>query len=68
MAFRFLILAFTELFTGTGDYSDAGRAPHPALPALGPWFLLLVPVVGGLLYGPLVHRFAPRPAATASPR
>ncbi len=58
VAFRFLILTFTELFTGTADYSDAGRAPHPALPALGPWFLLLVPVLGGLAYGPLVHRFA----------
>ena len=59
VAFRYLILAFTLLFTGTADYSDAGRAPHPALPALGPWFLLLVPVVGGLIYGPLVYRFAP---------
>lgn len=58
VAFRFLILGFTELFTGTPDYSDAGGAPHSWLPALGPWFLLLVPVVGGLLYGPLVHRFA----------
>ena len=58
VVFRYLILGFTELFTGTADYSDAGRAPHPLLPALGPWFLLLTPIVGGLLYGPLVHRFA----------
>jgi len=28
------------------------------LPGLGFWFLLLIPVVGGLLYGPLVQRFA----------
>jgi chloride channel protein, CIC family len=60
VVFRYLILGFTELFTGRADYSDAGRAAHPLLPALGPWFLLLAPVVGGLLYGPLVHRFAPQ--------
>jgi CIC family chloride channel protein len=60
VVFRYLILGFTELFTGRSDYSDAGRAAHPLLPALGPWFLLLTPVVGGLLYGPLVHRFAPQ--------
>jgi CIC family chloride channel protein len=60
VVFRYLILGFTELFTGRADYSDAGRAAHPLLPSLGPWFLLLAPVVGGLLYGPLVHRFAPQ--------
>ncbi len=59
VVFRYLILGFTELFTGTADYSDAGRVANPHLPGLGIWFLVLVPVVGGLLYGPLVHRFAP---------
>ncbi|MEV0271468.1 chloride channel protein [Hamadaea sp. NPDC050747] len=28
------------------------------MPALGRWFLLLTPVAAGLLYGPLIHRFA----------
>ena len=28
------------------------------LPWLGIWFLFIVPVVGGLLYGPLIQRFA----------
>jgi CIC family chloride channel protein len=59
VAFRYLILGVTELVTGRGDYSDAGRVASLHLPALGPWFLLLAPVVGGLVYGPLVHRFAP---------
>ncbi|MFE0631156.1 chloride channel protein [Streptomyces sp. NPDC058864] len=58
IAFRWLIQAFTRLFSGHQDYSAAGRAAHPNLPWLGPWFVLLAPVVGGLLYGPLVQRFA----------
>ena len=58
VAFRWLITAATHFFTGTGDYSDAGHAAHPWLPWLGPFFVVIVPVVGGLIYGPLVHRFA----------
>ncbi|MBW0105561.1 chloride channel protein [Pseudonocardia sp. KRD291] len=59
VVFRFLIFGITELVTGRTDFSDAGRVASTHLPALGPWFLLLAPVVGGLVYGPLVHRFAP---------
>lgn len=59
VAFRYMILGFTELFSGHRDYSAAGRAPNPLVPGLGVWFLVLAPVVGGLLYGPLVARFAP---------
>lgn len=57
--FRFMISGLTRLFSGQADYSEAGHAAHPAVPWLGPWFVLLVPVLAGLLYGPLVHRFAP---------
>ena len=49
IAFRYLILGFTRLFSGSADYSAAPRAPHPWLPALGPWFVVLAPVVGGFL-------------------
>lgn len=59
VVFRLLIIAITEVVTGRADFSDAGRVASLHLPALGPWFLLLAPVVGGLLYGPLVQRFAP---------
>ncbi|MCF7553546.1 chloride channel protein [Pseudonocardia sp. WMMC193] len=59
VVFRYLILAITNLVTGRNDYGAAGRVASLHLPALGPWFLLLAPVVGGLLYGPLVYRFAP---------
>jgi CIC family chloride channel protein len=56
--FRYLILWFTLLFSGHEDYSGVGHAAHSLLPVLGPWFVVLAPVVGGLLYGPLVDRFA----------
>ncbi|HEY2542269.1 MAG TPA: chloride channel protein, partial [Gaiellaceae bacterium] len=49
VAFRYLILGFTELFTGHRDYSAVAR--HE-------WFLVAVPVIGGLIYGPLIHLFA----------
>lgn len=58
VAFRYLIIGITTLVTGRGDFSDAGRVASSHLPWLGVWFLLLAPVVGGLVYGPLVHRFA----------
>jgi chloride channel protein, CIC family len=58
VAFRYLILWFTWLFSGHADYSAAGHAPHPLAPWLGPWFVVLAPIVGGLLYGPLIDRFA----------
>jgi CIC family chloride channel protein len=59
IVFRWLISTFTWLCSGHTDYSSAGHAANPLLPALGPWFVLLVPILAGALYGPLVHRFAP---------
>jgi CIC family chloride channel protein len=57
-AFRWLITTATRLFTGHDDYSAAAGAANPHLPGLGRWFVLLTPVVAGLIYGPLVYRFA----------
>jgi len=59
VVFRYMILGFTYAFTGHRDYSAAGHASNPLLPGLGISFVVLAPVVGGLLYGPLVSRFAP---------
>ncbi|WP_329001028.1 chloride channel protein [Kribbella sp. NBC_00709] len=56
--FRWLITTFTGLATGHVDYAATPGASHPGLPGLGRWFLLGVPVLAGLLYGPLVHFFA----------
>jgi CIC family chloride channel protein len=59
IAFRYLIQGATQLFTGHADYSAGPYDGNPNLPGLGIWFVVLAPVVGGLLYGPLVSRFAP---------
>ena len=58
VAFRWLILSITWLATGHRQFGQQGRVPSLHLPWLGIWFLLLIPVVGGLLYGPLIQRFA----------
>jgi chloride channel protein, CIC family len=59
IAFRYMILGLTYVFSGHRDYSAAGHAPDPWVPGLGVWFVVLAPIAGGLLYGPLVSRFAP---------
>jgi chloride channel protein, CIC family len=58
VAFRYLILGFTQLFTGHRDYSSAGHAAYGYFHGIGFWFVVLTPVVGGLIYGPLIHRYA----------
>ncbi|MEV8542171.1 chloride channel protein [Streptomyces sp. NPDC051572] len=58
VVFRWCIKTFTRLFSGHADYAAAPGASNPHVPWLGPYFVLLAPVVGGLLYGPLVNRFA----------
>jgi CIC family chloride channel protein len=59
IVFRWLITTFTQILSGHADYSDAGHAANPHLPALGMWFVLAAPVVAGAIYGPLVTKFAP---------
>ena len=66
IVFRELIRWFTLLFSGHRDYSATGQAthpffsgaPNPHVPWLGLGFVVLAPVIGGLLYGPLIERFA----------
>jgi CIC family chloride channel protein len=59
IVFRYLISWSTLMFSGHPDPSAIGRALHPMLPGLGIWYVVLVPVIGGLIYGPLVDFFAP---------
>lgn len=59
IAFRYLIEGCTLLFTGHSDPSALGHFSNPNFPVIGPFIVLVVPVIGGLLYGPLVYRFAP---------
>jgi CIC family chloride channel protein len=56
--FRWLIHTFTEFFTGYADYAGRGHVANPNFPALGIYFVLLTPVIAGILYGPLVYFFA----------
>lgn len=59
IVFRWLITTFTRILSGYADYSAAGHVSNPHVEFLGPWFVVLAPVVAGLVYGPLVYRFAP---------
>ena len=58
VGFRWLIFAFTWLATGHQQFGQQGRVGSLHLPWLGTGFLFLVPVLGGLIYGPLIQRFA----------
>ncbi|MEP7090935.1 MAG: chloride channel protein [Nocardioidaceae bacterium] len=58
VAFRWLITAFTVALSGHTDFTAATSYTNPLVPGLGRWFVVLAPVVAGLLYGPLVHVFA----------
>jgi chloride channel protein, CIC family len=58
VGFRWLIFAFTWLATGREQFGQQGRVSSLHLPWLGIGFFLLIPIVGGLLYGPLIQRFA----------
>ncbi|HWD64244.1 MAG TPA: chloride channel protein [Solirubrobacteraceae bacterium] len=57
--FRELIFLFTWIFTGHDQFGQQGHAASLHLPFAGFFFVLFVPVIGGLLYGPLIQRFAP---------
>ena len=59
IVFRWLIQTFTLVFSGHADYSAAAGEPNPLVPWLGTFFLILVPAVGGWLYGPLIAKGAP---------
>jgi chloride channel protein, CIC family len=58
VVFRELIYAVTWMMTGHEEFGQQGRVASLHFPGLGIWFLLLVPILGGLLYGPLVERYA----------
>lgn len=58
VAFRSLISSFTWLATGRAEFGQQGRIASDHLAFLGPAFLVVVPVIGGLLYGPLIYRWA----------
>jgi CIC family chloride channel protein len=58
VAFRYLIYFFTWLATGHAQFGQDGHAGSSHLPWLGLAFFVLIPAAGGLVYGPLIYRYA----------
>ena len=58
IAFRDLIYFFTWLATGHAQFGQQGRVGSAHFPGLGLGFLIVIPVIGGLVYGPLIYRYA----------
>jgi CIC family chloride channel protein len=58
IAFRYLVQAMTWLFTGSGEFGQGGHVVSGHLPWLGMAFYVLIPVIGGAVYGPVVYRYA----------
>ena len=56
VAFRYLISSFTWLATGHIAFGQQGRVASAHLSWLGLAFFVVSPVIGGLLYGPLIYR------------
>jgi chloride channel protein, CIC family len=59
VAFRYMIKGFTWLFTGHGELSAHPHPSSPWLPGIGIACVVIAPVIGGLIYGPIVAKFAP---------
>jgi chloride channel protein, CIC family len=58
VAFRYLISFLTWVFTGHSQFGQQGYAGSSHLPWLGLGCFVILPVIGGLTYGPLVSRYA----------
>ena len=58
VAFRYLIYFFTWLATGQSQFGQDGRVGSSHLPWLGLGFFVVIPAIGGLLYGPLIYNWA----------
>jgi CIC family chloride channel protein len=58
VAFRYLVYFFTWLATGHSQFGQAGYVGSSHLPWLGLGFFVVIPSIGGLLYGPLIYQWA----------
>jgi CIC family chloride channel protein len=58
IVFRYLVFGFTWLPTGQREFGQDGWVGSTHLPCLGLGFFVLIPMVGGALYGPLIYLFA----------
>ena len=58
VVFRYLVYFFTWLATGHSQFGQDGSVGSGHLPWLGAGFLVVIPAAGGLLYGPLIYKWA----------
>ena len=58
VAFRYLIYFVTWLATSHAQFGQQGRVGSAHFPGLGLGFFVVIPVIGGLIYGPLIYRYA----------
>jgi chloride channel protein, CIC family len=58
VAFRYLIYFFTWLATGHVQFGQQGHTGSSHLPWLGLGFFVVIPAIGGIIYGPLIYRYA----------
>jgi CIC family chloride channel protein len=58
IVFRYLIYFFTWLATGHVVFGQQGHVGSAHFPWLGLGFFVVIPVIGGLVYGPLIYRYA----------
>ena len=58
VVFRYLVYFFTWLATGHSQFGQDGYTGSSHLPWLGLGFFVVIPAVGGLLYGPLIYKWA----------
>jgi chloride channel protein, CIC family len=58
VAFRYLIYFVTWLATGHSQFGQDGYTGSSHLPWLGLGFFAVIPAIGGLVYGPLIYRYA----------
>jgi CIC family chloride channel protein len=58
VVFRYLVFFFTWLATGHDEFGQAGYVGSSHLPWLGLGFFVVIPAIGGLLYGPLIYKWA----------
>jgi CIC family chloride channel protein len=58
VVFRYLVYFFTWLATGHIQFGQDGHVGSSHLPWLGLGFFVLIPAFGGLLYGPLIYKWA----------
>ncbi len=58
VAFHYCIEGWTWVMTGYRDYSEHLGQGHGYW-HIGSWFVIAAPVISGLIYGPMIYRWAP---------